>query len=244
TSTRYSWDWGDGTSRSNGVNANHTFRSGGTFDVRLTVTDDDGATGSVVQSVQVNASPVARLVMPPCATTVQGCYAGVDYEFQIAGSYDPDGDAISTRCSAPNWGTQDNVSPCVGQFSQPGDYLFTLTVTDSRGGSTTIQRPIKVTTGAAPVVTCPDNLAMSQNTTATLSCQVHNPTGSAQTYTFTASSDNEAVVRVTSPASRLIGAGATATVNATLTSSYEGRGGSTDVTLVASDGSASGAALT
>ncbi|MBE7190359.1 PKD domain-containing protein, partial [Jatrophihabitans endophyticus] len=51
----WAWDFGDGTSAT-GATTTHTFAAAGSQSVRLTVTDDDGLTGSVTQSVTVSAS--------------------------------------------------------------------------------------------------------------------------------------------------------------------------------------------
>lgn len=48
----YSWDFGDGNSAT-GATPSHTFSTGGAFDVTLTVTDNEGATGNDTQSVTV-----------------------------------------------------------------------------------------------------------------------------------------------------------------------------------------------
>lgn len=50
---RYTWDWGDGTDRSRGPTATHTYDSPGSYTVRLTLVDDRG--GSAAQTAEVQA---------------------------------------------------------------------------------------------------------------------------------------------------------------------------------------------
>ncbi len=57
TIASYDWDWGDGTSGA-GVTATHSYATSGTYDVKLTVTDDDGDIGTVTHPVTVTTGPV------------------------------------------------------------------------------------------------------------------------------------------------------------------------------------------
>jgi PKD repeat protein len=51
----YSWDFGDGTGVVAGKTPTHTFATAGTFTVRLTVADEQGATGTTTQNITVTA---------------------------------------------------------------------------------------------------------------------------------------------------------------------------------------------
>jgi len=53
----WGWSFGDGAS-SSAQNPSHTYAAGGTYTVSLTVTDNDGATGTTSQQVTVAAAPV------------------------------------------------------------------------------------------------------------------------------------------------------------------------------------------
>lgn len=59
--TTWAWDFGDGGSGS-GVNAQHTYTAGGTYSVKLTVTDNRGATDVVSHDVTVIAPPPPTLL--------------------------------------------------------------------------------------------------------------------------------------------------------------------------------------
>jgi PKD repeat protein/type II secretory pathway pseudopilin PulG len=59
--TAYRWEFGDGNESSAGASVTHTYANAGSFSASLTVTDDDGATGT--QSRIVNPSTVVGTAM-------------------------------------------------------------------------------------------------------------------------------------------------------------------------------------
>jgi PKD repeat protein len=58
TISSYAWVFGDGATGS-GVSPSHTYSTAGTYTARLTVTDNQGATGTTTTSITVSAAPTA-----------------------------------------------------------------------------------------------------------------------------------------------------------------------------------------
>jgi PKD repeat protein len=173
TITSYRFDFGDGTvvGPQSGATATHTFAAG-TWTVRLTVTDNQGATGTASAVVTVSAppsnqAPVAHLtILPstgiaPLLVTASGL-----------GSSDPDGSITSYRF---DFGDGTVTGPLVlattTHIYSAGTWTARLTVTDNLGatGSATVVvtvqpgLPLSVAGapggGAAPVGSAPVSVA-------------------------------------------------------------------------------------
>ena len=54
----YSWDFGDGSTPGTGAKPSHTYPTAETYQVKLTATDNVGATGSVTHPITVKAPAV------------------------------------------------------------------------------------------------------------------------------------------------------------------------------------------
>ena len=83
----YAWDFGDSTTGT-GVTPSHTYAAGGTYQVILTVTDNQGATNSVTQALTVVANQVPVAAFTPTCTNL-GC------SFDGSASADADGSIAS-----------------------------------------------------------------------------------------------------------------------------------------------------
>jgi PKD repeat protein len=57
----YAWSFGDGSPAASGATAAHAYTGAGTYTVSLTVTDNDGLTGTATRTVTVNEAPVAEI---------------------------------------------------------------------------------------------------------------------------------------------------------------------------------------
>src|SRR4030042_1689812 len=98
TIVSYAWDFGDGAS-ARGAIASHTYATDGTYLVTLTVTDNEGLTGSDSKS-----GTVSHEMIPPVARfTVTTDWLQVSVDGST--SYDPDGSVVSYAWSFGDGGT-------------------------------------------------------------------------------------------------------------------------------------------
>ncbi len=73
-----SWDFGDGSS-STAANPSHTYAAAGTYSVKLTVTDNEGKTGTTTRSVTVSSDGVTVLVNGQTVSALSGASSSWKY---------------------------------------------------------------------------------------------------------------------------------------------------------------------
>ncbi len=146
TITQYNWDFdGNGSTDAQGQRVNRSFFNAGTFTVRLTVTDNLGATTSTAQNIQVrsvpvNQPPVANFTFNPTAPLVNQIVT-----FDASGSFDPDGTISEYRWDLNGDGTTDVTGLRVtARFSSIRAYSAKLTVIDNQGMSTSVTQTVNV----------------------------------------------------------------------------------------------------
>ena len=137
----WSWDFaGQGTS--NNPNPGFTFSSAGTFNVFLTVTDNDGGTNTTSQNVTVvdnggdNNPPLASFTFSASALTADFTDTSSDTDGSVvAWSWDFGGDGTSTSQNPSH------------TFSGDGTFNVSLTVTDNEGATGTTSQNVTVSSG-------------------------------------------------------------------------------------------------
>ena len=141
--TAYSWNFKDGQS-SSAANPTHTFNSPGTYQVTLTVTDEDNLSDTDTVTITVNEASNQAPTAVATASTTSGD-APLTVNFSASGSSDDNG-IVNYY-----WDFSTN-DPFSGQnptrtFDVPGTYLVTLTVTDGGGLTDTDTLTITVNDG-------------------------------------------------------------------------------------------------
>ncbi len=74
----YDWDFGDASAHGTGAKVSHTYAAAGTFSVKLTVTDDQGATGTVSHDVTVTAPTGGSIASDAFGRTVSNGWGSAD----------------------------------------------------------------------------------------------------------------------------------------------------------------------
>ncbi|SDR76071.1 PKD domain-containing protein [Friedmanniella luteola] len=142
TVASYAWTFGDG-STATGRTASRTYAAAGTYSVRLTVTDNQGATGTTTRSVTVASAPPANAAPTAAFTsTATGLTVSVDG----GGSTDSDGTVASYAWTFGDGSTATGRTAS-RTYAAAGTYSVKLTVTDDQGATGTVTKQLTV---AAP----------------------------------------------------------------------------------------------
>jgi PKD repeat protein len=157
-----SWSFGDGTS-STAANPSRTYASAGNYNVRLTVTDNGGATHTRTQTVSVGSGNVNLALNKP-ATGSTACNSSETPAKAVNGSVSGGNSDKFCSLTSPAWldvdlGTLQTVSSFVVKHAGAGGETSTwntqaFTIQTSTNG-TTWSTPVTVTNNTANISTHP-----------------------------------------------------------------------------------------
>jgi PKD repeat protein len=134
----WSWSFGDGDT-SSVRNPVHVYAAAGTYDVTLTVTDDQGAVDSIGQAVTVDTGVPANT--PPTASFSYAC-SSLDCVFDGSPSSDDAGIA-SYAWDFGDGGGSSLIAPAHTYASQ-GKYTVTLAVVDTAGAGDSVSASFRL----------------------------------------------------------------------------------------------------
>ncbi len=153
TIVSYQWDFGDGTT-SNSAIVDHTYQQAGSFQVSLTVTDNDGLSDAEVTSIQVTnelPTPVIEITNPQPSYDI-----GESIFFVGSNSSDSDGSIVSYAWDFDN-GDSSSSANVEYAYGAAGNYTVTLTVTDNAGAPNSTNVTVSVVDSS--VLVAPSNLS-------------------------------------------------------------------------------------
>lgn len=140
----HTWDFGDGAS-GEGRRVEHSYAAPGSYQVVLTVTDNDGLTAQATQAVVIDE--LVQLELPPNVSLVAPTagLVGEPLTFDASGSADPDGQIMDYTWNFGDGVIQSGllVTP-THNYKQPGVYTTTLTITDNQGLINSTHQPVTI----------------------------------------------------------------------------------------------------
>lgn len=137
----FDWDFGDGVKTSE-VSVTHSYQRTGSFRVKLEVTDDQGFTSRISKTIIVYSDdPVAYFSNSPDRPKV-----GENIAFDASTSFDPNGDIENYLWDFGD-GSIGKGKIASHSYESAGEYIASLSVTDSEGNSVKVNRLVTVITG-------------------------------------------------------------------------------------------------
>jgi PKD repeat protein len=141
TITGYAWDFGDGATDTQATTS-HTYANGGTYVVKLTITDSSGNTDTEQANVVAvdNAAPTA--VITSSTNKLKLTYDGT-------GSGDTDGTIAGYAWTFGDGATSTSPSG-THTYANSGSFTVTLTVTDNNGATDTASQVFTISQNVGP----------------------------------------------------------------------------------------------
>jgi PKD repeat protein len=170
--TDYRWSFGDGSGSSvSAPFAEYTYTDSGTYRIVLTVTDDEGQTGTFEQTITVTPGDTGAENAPPTADFTiypETGPAPLSVALDASKSNDADGWIDEYKWSFGDGEFATEIDRFVNHIFQiQGNYTVTLTVTDDDGATDSVQKTVPVTSGEASlIVTLPDDAQEGDGTIA------------------------------------------------------------------------------
>ncbi len=144
----YAWDFGDGGT-SSAVSAEHSYDAAGEYTVKLTVTDNAGASKSATKQVTVTDPPLPNRA-PEASFSAD--IKDLSVTLDATGSTDPDDDELSYSWEFGDGSANGSGAAVEHHYAEAGDYEVTLTVEDPDGASDSVSDTITVTEPAGPLI--------------------------------------------------------------------------------------------
>jgi len=146
---QYEWDFSDGSSTETSMNVSHTFDSAGTYEVKLTVTDEEDKEAEESLTITVRGpqgTPKASIKTTPSSSggVVSGS-APFQVSFDASGSTDSDDNIVDYQWDFNGDGSTESFGQ-TGNFTytEEGSYTAELSVVDSDGNTDTATVTVEV----------------------------------------------------------------------------------------------------
>lgn len=126
----YFWDFKDGSTSSN-KNPSYSFTNAGTYEVELTVYDDEGLSNKKTITITVNEQENDEAPIAFVSATPESGTAPLEVQFTGSNSTDDD-EVVSYSWNFKDGSSSSNKNPS-HTFENPGNYSVKLTVSDKSG---------------------------------------------------------------------------------------------------------------